>query len=182
MPLRGLGSGSLLDVRSWELWRFLLAFPCVRVGVQALPLCGAAPTFFAAAKKVGKESRFTPLILKRVPRLGGGSGTSGVCLPAPSAPVTRQSYRPPRAARSPERSAAKIGMNLSAFLCARRLADLAARVGEALSKQDGKLVHRGRPVERRPYGLRQHVAQCQPQQLDGGLVIGEVAAGLDDLA
>jgi hypothetical protein len=34
-----------------------LAFPCVRVGMLALPLCGAAPTFFAAAKKVGKESR-----------------------------------------------------------------------------------------------------------------------------
>ncbi|SAL60596.1 hypothetical protein AWB71_03394 [Caballeronia peredens] len=29
---------------------------CVRVGLLALPLCGAAPTFFAAAKKVGKES------------------------------------------------------------------------------------------------------------------------------
>jgi hypothetical protein len=28
-------------------------------------LCGVAPTFFAAAKKVGKESRFTPQILKR---------------------------------------------------------------------------------------------------------------------
>jgi hypothetical protein len=28
----------------------------IRVGLLALPLCGAAPTFFAAAKKVGKES------------------------------------------------------------------------------------------------------------------------------
>jgi hypothetical protein len=34
----------------------LLAFPCVVSGLLALPLCGAAPTFFAAAKKVGKES------------------------------------------------------------------------------------------------------------------------------
>ncbi|MBB5461456.1 hypothetical protein [Paraburkholderia sp. Cpub6] len=33
----------------------LLAFPCCLVGLLALPLCGAAPTFFAAAKKVGKE-------------------------------------------------------------------------------------------------------------------------------
>jgi hypothetical protein len=33
------------------------AFSCVRVGLQALPLCGAALTFFAAAKKVSKESR-----------------------------------------------------------------------------------------------------------------------------
>jgi hypothetical protein len=37
-----------------------LAFPCIRVGLLVLPLCGAAPTFFAAAKKVGKESRFKP--------------------------------------------------------------------------------------------------------------------------
>jgi hypothetical protein len=37
--------------------RGALAFPCFRVGMLALPLCGAAPTFFAAAKKVGKESR-----------------------------------------------------------------------------------------------------------------------------
>jgi hypothetical protein len=35
----------------------VLAFPCIRGGMRALPLCGAAPTFFAAAKKVGKESR-----------------------------------------------------------------------------------------------------------------------------
>jgi hypothetical protein len=34
---------------------WVLAFPCCRVGLLALPLCGAAPTFFAAAKKVGKE-------------------------------------------------------------------------------------------------------------------------------
>ncbi len=32
-----------------------LAFPCCVIGLLALPLCGAAPTFFAAAKKVGKE-------------------------------------------------------------------------------------------------------------------------------
>jgi hypothetical protein len=38
------------------IWRFL-AFPCFRVGMHALPLCGAALTFFAAAKKVSKESR-----------------------------------------------------------------------------------------------------------------------------
>jgi hypothetical protein len=37
----------------------LLAFPCFVIGLLALPLCGAAPTFFAAAKKVGKESGLT---------------------------------------------------------------------------------------------------------------------------
>jgi hypothetical protein len=33
-----------------------LAFPCIVVGLLELPLCGAALTFFAAAKKVSKES------------------------------------------------------------------------------------------------------------------------------
>ena len=32
---------------------------CFRVGLSALPLCGAAVTFFAAAKKVTKESSFS---------------------------------------------------------------------------------------------------------------------------
>ncbi|WP_146150019.1 hypothetical protein [Caballeronia novacaledonica] len=31
---------------------------CFRVGLLALPLCGAAVTFFAAAKKVTKESSY----------------------------------------------------------------------------------------------------------------------------
>ncbi|MBP0596449.1 hypothetical protein J8I87_44180, partial [Paraburkholderia sp. LEh10] len=38
-------------------WRFVLPLrghPRLRLAAQALPLCGAAPTFFAAAKKVGK--------------------------------------------------------------------------------------------------------------------------------
>jgi hypothetical protein len=42
----------------------LLAFPCILSGLLALPLCGAAPTFFAAAKKVSKESGLTPLAHK----------------------------------------------------------------------------------------------------------------------
>jgi hypothetical protein len=46
----------------------VLAFPRIHGGLLALPLCGAAPTFFAAAKKVGKESRFTPPAHKRVSR------------------------------------------------------------------------------------------------------------------
>jgi hypothetical protein len=33
-----------------------LAFPCILIGLLASPLCGAALTFFAAAKKVSKES------------------------------------------------------------------------------------------------------------------------------
>jgi hypothetical protein len=34
----------------------VLAFPCFVIGLLASPLCGAALTFFAAAKKVSKES------------------------------------------------------------------------------------------------------------------------------
>jgi hypothetical protein len=33
-----------------------LAFPCILIGLLVMPLCGAALTFFAAAKKVSKES------------------------------------------------------------------------------------------------------------------------------
>ena len=69
-----------------------------------MPLCGAALTFFAAAKKVSKESGLTPPAPKRVPWLGGGSGTSGISAPAHSAFVTRQSYFPPRTSCSPERA------------------------------------------------------------------------------
>jgi hypothetical protein len=36
---------------------------CIHVGLFALPLSGAGLTFFAAAKKVSKESSFTPPIL-----------------------------------------------------------------------------------------------------------------------
>jgi hypothetical protein len=38
----------------------VLAFPCFVFGLLASPLCGAALTFFAAAKKVSKESGLTP--------------------------------------------------------------------------------------------------------------------------
>jgi hypothetical protein len=34
----------------------VLAFPCFLIGLFGSPLCGAALTFFAAAKKVSKES------------------------------------------------------------------------------------------------------------------------------
>ncbi|MBC8745437.1 hypothetical protein F6X42_01950 [Paraburkholderia sp. WC7.3b] len=77
----------------------LLAFPCFVVGLLALPLCGAAPTFFAAAKKVGKEDSFKPPAHKRVPRSAGGSGASGIRAPAHSALVTTQSSFRRRCAR-----------------------------------------------------------------------------------
>jgi hypothetical protein len=39
--------------------RLFVAGSRFRVGLLALPLCGAAVTFFAAAKKVTKESSFS---------------------------------------------------------------------------------------------------------------------------
>ncbi len=48
----------------------VLAFSCILSGLLALPLCGAALTFFAAAKKVSKESGLTPLA-RRCPPLFG---------------------------------------------------------------------------------------------------------------
>ncbi|NVH74424.1 hypothetical protein FSB08_18175 [Paraburkholderia sp. JPY432] len=48
-----------------------LAFPCWLVGLLALPLCGAAPTFFAAAKKVGKEDSSNRQLISGSPGLGG---------------------------------------------------------------------------------------------------------------
>jgi hypothetical protein len=47
------------------LWLFLFFYrhPRYRAGAQALPLSGAGLTFFAAAKKVSKESGLTPPIL-----------------------------------------------------------------------------------------------------------------------
>ncbi len=72
--------------------------------------------------------------------------------------------------------------NLSVFLCVRRLAELTVCLSKALTKQNSELVHGGRPVECRSHRFGKHVTQRQPEQLDGGLVVGEVAAGLDDLA
>ncbi|MBN3763946.1 hypothetical protein [Burkholderia sp. Ac-20365] len=46
---------------------------------QALPLCGAALTFFAAAKKVSKESGLTPPALDlRLRAPNGSSASNGV--------------------------------------------------------------------------------------------------------
>jgi hypothetical protein len=42
----------------------VLASPCFVIGLLASPLCGAALTFFAAAKKVSKESGLQPLAFR----------------------------------------------------------------------------------------------------------------------
>src|SRR5215468_4075937 len=51
---------------------------------QALPLCGAALTFFAAAKKVSKESGLTPPVLDHRLRAPNGSYPSHGNLSVPT--------------------------------------------------------------------------------------------------
>jgi hypothetical protein len=51
-----LRGGFYLPARRFGCVLAVLAFPCFRSGLLASPLCGAALTFFAAAKKVSKES------------------------------------------------------------------------------------------------------------------------------
>ncbi|CAG9213425.1 hypothetical protein PSAB6_30424 [Paraburkholderia sabiae] len=53
-PRRFFALGALL----FGFLMLLRWHPRIRIGLLALPLCGAAVTFFAAAKKVTKESRF----------------------------------------------------------------------------------------------------------------------------
>ncbi|MCI1047794.1 hypothetical protein [Caballeronia zhejiangensis] len=56
----GYACGAFFWGFAFGFW--LLAFDFAgsrfRVGLSALPLCGAALTFFAAAKKVSKESSY----------------------------------------------------------------------------------------------------------------------------
>jgi hypothetical protein len=72
--LSACGGGFFLDF-GWGLAIWLvvcvpaaLAFPCVLIGLLVLPLCGAALTFFAAAKKDKQRKRLNPPAHKRVPR------------------------------------------------------------------------------------------------------------------
>jgi hypothetical protein len=51
-----------------------LAFPCILSGLFVMPLCGAALTFFAAAKKVSKESGLQPLAFSEPSRSATGNG------------------------------------------------------------------------------------------------------------
>src|SRR5580692_3786615 len=69
-----LGSRGFLPARRFGGFTGVLAFPCIVIGLLASPLCGAALTFFAAAKKVSKESGLQPLAC-RCPSLSvTGSG------------------------------------------------------------------------------------------------------------
>jgi hypothetical protein len=59
-----------------------------------------------------------------------------------------------------------------------RLRDLS----KTLLVKNGKLVHRRLPVVSRPAPIGSDVAQCQPDQLGGRLVIGEMPPRLENLA
>ena len=78
-----------------------LAFPCIVIGLFALPLCGAALTFFAAAKKVSKESGLTPPAC-RCPPLAPSGVVRARDLPSrPPPSVTKHSSASSVALRAP---------------------------------------------------------------------------------
>jgi hypothetical protein len=72
LPCGGLGLRVVCFARCWLI--AVLAFPCFVSGLLASPLCGAALTFFAAAKKVSKESGLTPPARSETPRTLTRSG------------------------------------------------------------------------------------------------------------
>lgn len=56
------------------------------------------------------------------------------------------------------------------------------RLREPVTVQNGELVHRRFPVIGRTPPVLGDIAQCQPNQLGGRIVTGEVPTRLDDLA
>src|SRR5579872_1952222 len=71
----------------------VLAFPCFVSGLLALPLCGAALTFFAAAKK-DKQRKRLEAPAKWAPWSARGSGATGIRALAHSTLVTKASSAP----------------------------------------------------------------------------------------
>ncbi len=71
---------------------------------------------------------------------------------------------------------------VSGFPCSRRVEQLHGRSNDPICIKDSELVHGRLPIMRDTSPIRGDVAQRQPEQLDGRLVIREVATGLDDLA
>ena len=70
------------------------AFPCIVSGLLALPLCGAALTFFAAAKKSRQKKAAQTANSKWGPWFSAGSGATGIRVLAHSALVTKVSSAP----------------------------------------------------------------------------------------
>jgi hypothetical protein len=67
-------------LHQWTVLRFFRG-TCFVSGLLALPLCGAAVTFFAAAKKVTKESSFFSQRCKDVATVALLSGPAPKCRP-----------------------------------------------------------------------------------------------------
>ena len=89
LPVRRFG---LCSLRCWPFLDFLVVY-------LRCPCAGRHLLSLHAAKKVSKESGLPPQILKRIPWLGGGSGSSGIRALAHSALVTKQSFFRRRCAR-----------------------------------------------------------------------------------
>jgi hypothetical protein len=76
------------------------AFSYPEVSTMSSHTCQLCPrSVHRPQRKVGKRKRLTPLTLKWVPWLGGGSGASGIRALAHSTLVTRQSFFRRRCAR-----------------------------------------------------------------------------------
>src|SRR6202000_1441354 len=110
-PGRGLG---LL----WGIERSFLpsaVVPCFVSGLLALPLCGAALTFFAAAKK-DKQRKRLEAPAKWAPWSAAGSGATGIRALAHSALVTKESSAPtPHCVRRGRGCVGNHGLRLSAL-------------------------------------------------------------------
>jgi hypothetical protein len=145
----------------WESWGFCLLgvlgvlFGCwpfleFTVVYWCCPCAGRHLLSLHAAKKVGKESGFTPPAHKRLPWLGGGSGPSGISARAHSAPVTKPSSAP--TAHCVRRGWVCVG-NQRRWSCA---------VGLSASPRRGvqmRCVGRGRPDEKSEW---HPAASCWP--------------------
>jgi hypothetical protein len=160
-PFGGVGDGKVVGGYRWESWGFCLLgvlgvlFGCwpfleFTVVYWCCPCAGRHLLSLHAAKKVGKESGFTPPAHKRLPWLGGGSGPSGISARAHSAPVTKPSSAP--TAHCVRRGWVCVG-NQRRWSCA---------VGLSASPRRGvqmRCVGRGRPDEKSEW---HPAASCWP--------------------
>jgi hypothetical protein len=117
---------------------FLFAGSRIRVGLLALPLCGAAPTFFAAAKKVGKESSSSqPAVTRTLAMLASRRWHSPKCHP-------RRTYRAWIAHGLPPERFQRAGSARKSFGTALRAAVGYARETIEEARTQTRLTHRPR--------------------------------------
>jgi len=96
LPRGGWGFvvGFCCGVLLWFLW-----FSCFRVGMHALPLCGAAPTFLCAAKKSRQKKAAQTANASHSTTRRFWEWCRSVCHLAPFTLVTKGSFIPLRATR-----------------------------------------------------------------------------------